>query len=179
MSNHRRPAPHLTSSKDWLSAGHAARKRRARAKVPVPAGSITQAPELPLADAISRLEAPPVYSVQLPWPPTLNHNTLPNGRGGRILTAEHKTFRREVWYACNQARVPAFGNARLMVQILAFPPDRRARDLDNLVKPVLDALQKAGVYVNDAQVDEISISRRERREQACVIVGVSSLEAAA
>ena len=42
----------------------------------------------------------------------------------------------------------------------AFPPDRRRRDLDNLLKPALDALQHAGVYEDDSQVDWLVARRR-------------------
>ncbi len=41
----------------------------------------------------------------------------------------------------------------------AFPPDRRRRDLDNIQKPVLDAMQHAGVYLDDSQVD-LLVTRR-------------------
>jgi len=43
----------------------------------------------------------------------------------------------------------------------AFPPDRRCRDLDNLQKPVLDALEHAGVYEDDSQIDLLVTRRRE------------------
>lgn len=43
----------------------------------------------------------------------------------------------------------------------AFPPDRRRRDLDNLQKPTLDAMQHAGVYEDDSQVDLLITRRRE------------------
>jgi Holliday junction resolvase RusA-like endonuclease len=48
---------------------------------------------------------------------------------------------------------------RLGVTILLHPPDYRDRDIDNLVKPMLDALEKAGVYENDSQVDAIAVVR--------------------
>jgi crossover junction endodeoxyribonuclease RusA len=43
----------------------------------------------------------------------------------------------------------------------AFPPDRRRRDLDNIQKPVLDALEHAGVYEDDSQIDLLVTCRRE------------------
>jgi len=41
----------------------------------------------------------------------------------------------------------------------AFPPDRRRRDLDNLQKSTLDALEHAGLYEDDSQID-LLIARR-------------------
>jgi crossover junction endodeoxyribonuclease RusA len=43
----------------------------------------------------------------------------------------------------------------------AFPPDHRRRDLDNIQKPVLDALEHAGVYEDDSQIDLLITRRRE------------------
>ena len=43
----------------------------------------------------------------------------------------------------------------------AFPPDRRRRDLDNLQKPTLDALQHAGIYEDDSQIDLLVTQRCE------------------
>jgi crossover junction endodeoxyribonuclease RusA len=57
----------------------------------------------------------------------------------------------------------------------AFPPDRRRRDLDNLQKPLLDALQHAGVYEDDSQVDLLLSRRRERRDGGQVVVTISDM----
>ena len=51
------------------------------------------------------------------------------------------------------------GNKRLAVQIDAHPPDKRARDLDNMLKAPMDAMQHAGVYDDDSQVDMLTIRR--------------------
>jgi crossover junction endodeoxyribonuclease RusA len=48
---------------------------------------------------------------------------------------------------------------KLSVKIIACPPDKRRRDLDNLLKATLDALQHAGVYKDDCQIDDLHISR--------------------
>ena len=57
---------------------------------------------------------------------------------------------------------------RLSVTIHAHPPDRHKRDIDNLLKPTLDALTKAGVWLDDSQIDSLAIVR-------CEIVGVGRL----
>jgi crossover junction endodeoxyribonuclease RusA len=43
------------------------------------------------------------------------------------------------------------------VDVCADRPDNRRRDLDNLLKPLLDAMEHAGVYVNDSQVHDLHI----------------------
>ena len=40
-----------------------------------------------------------------------------------------------------------------------YCPDKRRRDIDNLIKPLLDALEAANVFVNDEQFDSIHITR--------------------
>jgi crossover junction endodeoxyribonuclease RusA len=48
---------------------------------------------------------------------------------------------------------------RLAVEMLLYPPDRRRRDIDNTAKALLDALQHAGVYTDDSQIDRLVIER--------------------
>lgn len=43
--------------------------------------------------------------------------------------------------------------------IIAYPPDKRKRDLDNLVKATQDALQHAGCYENDCDIDGLRVER--------------------
>lgn len=58
-----------------------------------------------------------------------------------------------------------FGNAeRLRVELSVTPPDNRRRDLDNLLKAVLDGLGFAGVYDDDSQIDELLVIRRPVRK---------------
>lgn len=49
----------------------------------------------------------------------------------------------------------------LAINVLAHPPDKRARDLDNLLKPILDALMYAGLFEDDSQFSAIFIRRGE------------------
>lgn len=46
---------------------------------------------------------------------------------------------------------------KVKVTIAAYRPDERKRDLDNLLKAVLDALKHAGVYEDDSLIVDLRI----------------------
>lgn len=64
---------------------------------------------------------------------------------------------------------------RISVHIQACPPDKRARDLDNLLKCVLDSLEGAGLFVSDSQVDRILIERMEPKKDGCLLVKIEEM----
>ena len=98
----------------------------------------------------------------MPMPPTVNHSTGPTGNGGRFLTPEHRLFRTHVMQRVLAAGSPMFGpDKRLTLDITLVPGDRRKWDLDNRIKSLQDALQCAGVYGDDEQIDEIRIQRTD------------------
>lgn len=99
----------------------------------------------------------------LPWPPSNNryyrHISKGVHAGRTLLSFDGRDYRQAV-----QAVVAAQGvqkplEGRLAVIIHAFPPDARRRDLDNLLKGVLDSLQHANVYEDDSQIDRLVIHR--------------------
>ena len=96
----------------------------------------------------------------LQWPPSINHYWRRVGNK-TILSKEGRDYRTKV---ANDVRFAGFIASRLMpgrlsVEIVAYTPDRRRRDLDNLLKAILDCLQHAGVYKDDSQVDRLLIER--------------------
>lgn len=97
----------------------------------------------------------------LPWPPSVNHSGRDGFRGGR-KTAAYKQFLADVERIAREYGWPRI-EGRLSVNIEASPPDERRRDLDNLQKAVLDALQHAGLYLDDCAIDELSIRRMPGR----------------
>ena len=44
----------------------------------------------------------------------------------------------------------------LAVKVRAYPPDRRKRDIDNIQKPLLDALEKGKAFYNDCQIKHLT-----------------------
>lgn len=94
--------------------------------------------------------------IELPYPPTINHY-YERARGNKTIVSKRgKRFREEVALACRSA--PTL-HGKLRVVAEAYPPDHRTRDLDNLLKPLLDALELAGVYANDGNIDQLQIRR--------------------
>lgn len=96
-------------------------------------------------------------SLALPFPPSVNHYWRHVGHKV-LISAEGRRFRKEV-ADCIPPMVAMAG--RLSITVEVFPPDRRRRDLDNLNKALLDAMQSAGVYEDDEQIDELTIRRRK------------------
>lgn len=99
------------------------------------------------------------------WPPTTN---MIWRRGGRqtYLTSKAKEFRKLVEHETQWARamkempnVALKGN--LQVSLEFCPPDRRRRDLDNLLKSVLDAMTHAGVWLDDSQIRNLCVEMKE------------------
>lgn len=112
-----------------------------------------------------------MVQLTLPWPPTVN-TYWRQWRGRMILSAKGREYRQRVLGQLGE-RSPLLG--RLAVQIAAYPPDKRRRDLDNLHKGILDALGAAGIYADDSQIDELRIIRREIVSGGEIYVEVTEL----
>lgn len=113
-------------------------------------------------------------TLDLPWPPT--SNTYWRRNGSRYFISkrgqEYREYVKKIFF-------PYVGiflvQDRLKVSIDAFPPDRRKRDLDNLFKSVLDSIQASGLYVDDNQIDELSI-RRMPWNEGKIVVSITRLD---
>lgn len=125
----------------------------------------------------------------LPYPPSVNHYKQP-GRltrtktgkvyQTRVDTKETKTFYYNVWVKIYQLKVKeglkSFHDAMISVEVDVYPPDHRKRDLDGVLKCLLDSLQRANLYNDDAQIDQLMVKRKEIIPGGQVIVRVSLLK---
>ena len=99
-----------------------------------------------------------MLAFDLPWPPSGNASFRITRSGGRYTSKEVKAYRDEVFVIWKRLKATKRAG-RLSVHITAYPPDKRPRDLDNIAKTTLDAMQHAGVYDNDSQIDVLLVRR--------------------
>jgi crossover junction endodeoxyribonuclease RusA len=97
----------------------------------------------------------------LPWPPSVNNYWMSSGNM-RYISKRGRVFRQAVAEECATQGVRAL-EGRLAVHVALFPPDKRKRDVDNVLKALLDACEHAGCYESDSQIDELHVVRQEIR----------------
>ena len=120
----------------------------------------------------------------LPWPPSVNsywRSIMSGPLAGRVLISERgREYRKRVAECALEQRVPVGSlSGRLAIDIHAMPPDRRIRDLDNLLKGLLDSLVHAGVLRDDSDIDDLRIRRFEIRPGGEVQLRISEIPGSA
>ena len=103
-----------------------------------------------------------MVSLDLPWPPSVNtywRHVVSRGSPRVLVSDAGRKYRVAVQRAVLAARAVKQYTGDVRVSIVAYPPDKRARDVDNLLKAVLDAMQAAGVYLNDSQITTLQITK--------------------
>jgi crossover junction endodeoxyribonuclease RusA len=99
-----------------------------------------------------------MIELELPFPPSVNHYYRRVGPR-TLISREGRRFRERVCSLLAAIGVrPLAGPLRLEIDV--YPPDRRRRDVDNLQKGLLDALEHGGLYRNDSQIADLRIKRR-------------------
>lgn len=112
-----------------------------------------------------------MINIRLPWPPTVN-TYYGNAKGGRkYLTKRGREYKNN---ALRRPEKPLTG--RLEVRIDATPPDRRKRDIDNIIKPLLDTLTDNGVWEDDELIDYLRIRRMSPEKPGFVRVYIMEIE---
>lgn len=116
--------------------------------------------------------------LDLPYPPTVNtywRNITKGKLAGRVLISEKgRAYRKtiqELVLEAGRVRV----NGRISVAIDAYMPDRRKRDLDNILKALLDSIVHAGVIEDDSLIDRITLTRREVIKGGKVTIAISNI----
>jgi Holliday junction resolvase RusA-like endonuclease len=100
-----------------------------------------------------------MITFELPWPPSVNHYY--RHVGPRVLISKQGRVYRDVVAArIRDSKVKTFGKW-VVLEIQLYPPDRRRRDIDNVLKCILDTLTVAELYNDDSQVKFLSVEKLE------------------
>lgn len=78
-----------------------------------------------------------------------------------MLSKAGRAFREDVQNIIIDKNIPKFGDSKLRITMILRPRDKRKTDIDNRIKAVLDALEHAGVFNDDFQVDHLEMIRGE------------------
>ena len=100
-----------------------------------------------------------MVTLELPWPPSVNHYY--RHVGPRVLISKvGRTYREVVANRIKAEGISKFsGNVELNIQL--YPPDNRRRDIDNVLKCLLDTLTIGGLYEDDSQIKSLEIKKLE------------------
>jgi crossover junction endodeoxyribonuclease RusA len=100
-----------------------------------------------------------MIELDLPYPPSVNRYWRHN-RGRTHLSKEGRDYQKHVSTARARGGIETISGP-VEVTINVNPPDRRRRDVDNLLKGIGDGLQKGGVLVDDSQIKKLTIEMHE------------------
>ncbi len=117
--------------------------------------------------------------LEFPYPPSVN-GYWRRVANRTVLSRQARDYRKKVrflWF-CHRTLHPhrELAKASVAVRVVAFPPDRRRRDLDNLLKAVLDAIEAAGIIQDDAQVRRLEVEWGAPVSGGSVVLTITEFE---
>lgn len=118
-----------------------------------------------------------IVSLELPFPPSVNVMWR-RGRFSTYLSPDGRKYKEDVadYLVANQ--IPKFGDKPLKISMILRPRDKRKTDIDNRIKCVLDALESAGLFDDDYQVEDLHIVRGEPIKGGKMLVIVEAVNEA-
>ena len=111
-----------------------------------------------------------MITLTLPFPPTVNNykriGRLTRTKSGKIFQPRinsdaTRRFYYEVWIKVKGLQIESLGDSPISLEIDVYPPDKRKRDIDNIIKPTVDSLMNSGLFDDDYQISKLLVIRRE------------------
>ncbi len=116
-----------------------------------------------------------MINLRLDWPPTINtYYTVVRNR--KILSARGRKYKKAALLSLMEQSAPRQQRGAFDVLIDAYPPDKRRRDLDNVLKPILDCLTDYGLWDDDVQVEDLRIRRRQVQSPGFVRICITEAQ---
>jgi crossover junction endodeoxyribonuclease RusA len=110
----------------------------------------------------------------MPWPPSANRYWRRVGNM-TLVSKEAREYKKLVKDLVLSWNIKQF-TGRVELIVLAYPPDNRMRDLDNLLKVTIDSLEEAGVFIDDSQIEAIYIKKMSVVKDGKLYVSILDLE---
>jgi len=96
--------------------------------------------------------------ITMPYPPTVNtYYTVARNR--KILSKRGRAYKKEAMVYLYEQGVPKGREGPYSISIRVRMPDKRKRDIDNLIKPLLDSLVEYGALSDDSEVIDLRIQK--------------------
>jgi len=111
-----------------------------------------------------------MIELELPYPPSVNHYWRRVG-ARTLISRGGRAFRQSVCSILADYGVEPLAGP-LEIDIRVYPPDRRRRDVDNVQKALLDAMEHGGAYEDDSQIVRLSIEKGEPVDGGKTIVQI-------
>jgi Holliday junction resolvase RusA-like endonuclease len=123
------------------------------------------------------------YIITLPFPPSTNglfSTGMRNGKLIRFTSPAYKEWQARAgnWLREQMKREKPSFTYPVHVRIIAGKPDNRARDIDNLNKPILDLLVKGGLLADDSSKYVQSVHTEWTTQHTGIEVAISKAVAA-
>lgn len=95
------------------------------------------------------------------------------GQGNTYLTKAALAYYSQVAWVIKSSGLMLGLEDRLTVEVDIYPPDKRRRDLSNVIKVVEDACTKAGLWQDDSQIDRLVLQRMPSMKGGAIALRVA------
>ena len=126
-----------------------------------------------------------MIEITLPFPPNVDHykriGRLTRTKSGklyqpRVNSPETLDFYYKTWMVIRDNGLKSFAGATIDMDVDVFPPDKRKRDLDGILKVLLDSMQRGGLYDDDSQIARLLVTRCSIIPQGQVVVRLKEIK---
>lgn len=116
-----------------------------------------------------------MIAMTLPLPPSVNcyYGSCGNRR---FIRKPGLVFRQKVAEIVSELNLKKL-EGRVSLFVAVYPASKKVHDLDNRAKSLQDALTHAGVWLDDSQIDDLHLVRREVIKGGQVKIVITELKA--
>jgi crossover junction endodeoxyribonuclease RusA len=117
-----------------------------------------------------------IYTFTAPFPPSIN-GYWRTVRNRQIISKRGRDYRASILkYFKILGLEDLLIDKRVKVSMMLNPPTLRSYDVDNFTKAVFDGMTHAGFWVDDSQMQELTVIKGEKIKGGNVIVKVEIIK---